>query len=101
MAIHPSFQQYFDTVEAAFLAQERSFESESAWARRHNVLYAVAAHHLEKLRKSFQCWRSACHFRDRFRIDTNESGLPSYAHVAMLDNDARIFSPLGVHPTAW
>jgi hypothetical protein len=82
-----SIQSYFSSVDLAFGALERIFETEGIWVKRHNLIYETVKEHIGPLRHAFDCWQLNARFADAFRIDTSDSGFPLFRHVLQLEND--------------
>ncbi len=88
MAAPPeSIKDYFRSLELAFDALERIFETEGIWVKRHNLIYETVREHLAPLQHAFECWQLNAWFADAFRIDTSDSGFPLFRHVLQLEND--------------
>jgi len=84
---HHATQKYFQAVDSAFDALDRIFETEGIWIKNHNLIYDVVNLHLGKLRWSFECWKKSVWFLDKFKIDLEDSGLPTFQNVLQLQND--------------
>ncbi|HHK74514.1 MAG TPA: hypothetical protein ENJ57_05040, partial [Rhizobiales bacterium] len=84
-----SIQSYFSSVDLAFGALERIFETEGIWVKRHNLIYETVKEHVGPLRHAFACWRLSAWFADAFRIDTSDSGFPLFRHVLQLETDRK------------
>ena len=55
----------------------------------HDVIGAVVAGYLKRLRGSFDSWENRIAFADSFKISKAESGFPSFRNVLEIENDRK------------
>jgi len=87
-AVRDATLDYFRSIDLAFDALDRIFETEGIWVKRHNLIYHLVTGHLRHLRRAFQCWQHRIWFMDSFKVDTAESGFPLFQNVLELRQDA-------------
>ncbi|PZO81842.1 MAG: hypothetical protein DI629_03080 [Mesorhizobium amorphae] len=80
--------RYFRAVDAA-LAGLGIFLRDDRTVQRHDLVAAVVGEHLERLQRSFLCWRDRLDFAQSFRINRAESGFPVFQTVLELESDRR------------
>jgi hypothetical protein len=81
--------QYFTTIAAALDGLEIFMRDDRSPLYRHGIVAKIAAEYVDKLEKSFLCWRNKLGFMDKFRIQRAESGFPLFQNVLELENDRR------------
>ncbi len=79
-------ERYFAAMSAA-LAGLGVFLRDDQSARRHDLVATVVGEYLDRLQRSFACWRNRLDFADRFRINRADSGFPVFQNVLELEND--------------
>ena len=79
---------YFDAIGAAFTGLDAVAKAEAEQTKRNNLIYHALYEHLSHLRHSFECWQNQCRFADSFKLDTEESGFPTYHQVLNLEDSA-------------
>ena len=81
--------QYFTTIASALDGLEIFMRDDRSALYRHGIVAKIAAEYIDKLEKSFLCWRNKLGFMDKFRISRAESGFPVFQNVLELENDRR------------
>jgi len=81
--------QYFTTIAAALDGLEIFMRDDRSPLYRHGIVAKIAAEYIDRLEKSFLCWRNRLGFMEKFKISRAESGYPVYQHVLELENDRR------------
>lgn len=81
--------QYFTTIAAALNGLEIFMRDDRSPLYRHGIVAKIAAEYVDKLEKSFLCWRNKLGFMEKFRISRAESGFPVFQNVLELENDRR------------
>jgi len=81
--------QYFTTIAAALDGLEIFMRDDRSPLYRHGIVAKIAAEYIDRLEKSFLCWRNRLGFMEKFKISRAESGFPVFQHVLELENDKR------------
>jgi hypothetical protein len=81
--------RYFDAIAAALAGLEIFMRDDRSPLYRHGIVAKVAAEYIDRLEKSFSCWRNRIGFMDAFRISRADSGFPVFQNVLELENDSR------------
>ena len=81
--------QYFTTIAAALDGLEIFMRDDRSPLYRHGIVAEIAAEYIDRLEKSFLCWRNRLGFMEKFNISRAESGFPMFQHVLELENDKR------------
>ncbi len=81
--------QYFTTIAAALDGLEIFMRDDRSPLYRHGIVAEIAAEYIDRLEKSFLCWRNRLGFMEKFKISRAESGFPMFQHVLELENDKR------------
>ena len=82
-------QKYFDAVHAALDGLDTYLKEEDSPLYQHDLVGAVVASYLTRLRGSFASWENRLAFAEKFRISQSESGFPAFQNVLELENDRR------------
>jgi hypothetical protein len=82
-------EQYFSTIAAALAGLEVFMRDDRSPLYRHGIVTRIAAAYVDRLEKSFSCWRNRLGFSDSFKISRAESGFPIFQNVLELENDRR------------
>ena len=81
--------RYFAAIAAALDGLETYLRDDRSPLYRHGVIAQVVAEYIDRLERSFECWRNRLAFSGRFRIDRAECGYPVFQNVLELDNDRK------------
>lgn len=81
--------QYFTTIAAALDGLEIFMRDDRSPLYRHGIVAKIAAEYIDRLEKSFLCWRNRLGFMEKFKISRADSGYPVFQHVLELENDRR------------
>jgi len=82
-------EQYFTTMTAALDGLDAFLQEEDSPLYQHDLVGAVVASYLKRLRGSFDSWSHRLAFADKFRISQSESGFPVFQNVLDLENDRK------------
>ena len=82
-------QKYFDAVHAALDGLDTYLKEEDSPLYQHDLVGAVVASYLTRLRGSFASWENRLAFAEKFRVSQSESGFPAFQNVLELENDRR------------
>ena len=81
--------RYFSAIGDALDGHDTWLAEEDSPLYRHDLVGAVVAYYLKRLRGSFGSWRHRLAFAEKFRVSRAESGFPSFQNVLDLENDRR------------
>ncbi len=84
-----STSQYFNAIGQALDGLDTFLREDNSPLYQHDVIGAVVAKYLQRLRGSFDSWENRIAFADSFKISKSESGFPSYRNVLELQNDRK------------
>src|SRR4051794_30466059 len=84
-----SATRYFDAIAAALAGLEVFMRDDRSPLYRHGIVAKIAAEYIDRLERSFSCWRNRLGFMETFRISRAESGFPVFQNVLELENDSR------------
>jgi hypothetical protein len=79
--------RYFDAIAAALDGLGVFLRDDRSPLYRHDLIARVVAEYLDRLDRSFSCWRNRLAFAESFRISKAESGYPVFQNVLELEND--------------
>ena len=79
--------RYFDTIEAALDGLDVFLRDDRSPLYRSGIVAQVVAEHIDRLARSFECWRNRLAFAETFRISRADSGYPVFQNVLELEND--------------
>ncbi len=82
-------QRYFDAISAALGGLDIFLRDERSPFYRHGLVAQVMVEYIERLERSFGCWRNQIGFLDKFKISRAESGFPVFQSILELENDSR------------
>ena len=82
-------RKYFDAVYAALDGLDTYLKEEDSPLYQHDLVGAVVASYLTRLRGSFASWENRLAFAEKFRVSQSESGFPAFQNVLELENDRR------------
>lgn len=82
-------EQYFSTIAAALAGLEVFMRDDRSPLYRHGIVARIVASYIDRLERSFSCWRNRLGFADSFKISRAESGFPIFQNVLELENDRR------------
>lgn len=80
-------ERYFAAIGAALSGLEIFMRDDRSPLYRHGIVAGIVAEYIERLEKSFSCWRNRLGFMDAFRISRAESGFPVFQNLLELEND--------------
>lgn len=81
--------RYFAAIAAALNGLEVFLRDTTSPVRRSDIGAGIVAEYIDKLAKSFSCWRNRLGFMETFRISRAESGFPVFQNVLELENDRK------------
>lgn len=81
--------RYFSAIDAALSGLDTYLEDEDSPIYQHELVGAVVASYLKRLRGSFESWENRLSFAEKFRISQSESGFPVFQNVLDLENDRK------------
>ena len=81
--------QYFAAISSALEGLEIFMRDDRSPLYRHDLVAKIVAEYIDKLEKTFECWRNRLGFMEKFRIQRAESGFPVFQNVLELENDRR------------
>src|SRR5690606_38737508 len=82
-------ERYFTAITAALSGLEIFMRDDRSPLYRHGIVAKIVAEYIERLDRSFACWRNRLGFLDSFRISRAESGYPVFQNLLELENDRR------------
>ena len=82
-------EQYFGAMDQALDALDKFLREDDSPLYQHDVIGAVVAGYLKRLRGSFDSWENRIAFADSFKVSKAESGFPSFRNVLELENDRK------------
>ena len=82
-------RKYFSAVHAALDGLDTYLKEEDSPLYQHDLVGAVVASYLTRLRGSFASWENRLAFAEKFRVSQSESGFPAFQNVLELENDRR------------
>jgi len=82
-------ERYFAAITAALAGLEIFMRNDRSPLYRHGIVAGILAEYIDRLTRSFACWRNRLSFMDKFRISRSESGFPVFQNVLELENDRR------------
>lgn len=82
-------ERYFAAITAALSGLEIFMRDDRSPLYRHGIVARIVAEYIDRLDRSFACWRNRLGFQDSFRISRAESGYPVFQNVLELENDRR------------
>lgn len=80
---------YFEAMAAALRGLDRFLAEESSPLYRHDLIGRTVAPYVDRLTRTFVCWRHRIGFTERFRIARAESGFPAFQSVLELEEDRK------------
>lgn len=80
---------YFDAMETALRGLDRFLADENSPLYKHDLIGRTVAPYVDRLMRTFACWRHRIGFTERFRIARAESGFPAFQDVLELDEDRK------------
>jgi hypothetical protein len=81
--------RYFTAITAALSGLQIFMRDDRSPLYRHGIVARIVAEYIERLDRSFACWRNRLGFLDSFRISRAESGYPVFQNLLELENDRR------------
>lgn len=81
--------RYFAAINAALDGLDNYLKTEDSPLYQHELVGAVVASYLKRLRGSFQSWDHRLAFAEKFRVSQSESGFPSFQNVLDLEKDRK------------
>ncbi len=82
-------EHYFEAIEAALGGLDRFLAEESSPLYKHGLIGRTVAPYVDRLMRTFACWRHRIGFTERFHISRAESGFPVYQNVLELEKDRK------------
>jgi len=80
-------ERYFNAINGALDGLDTYLEEEDSPLYQHELVGAVVAAYLKRLRGSFDSWDHRLAFAEKFRVSQSESGFPAFQNVLDLEND--------------
>ncbi len=80
---------YFEAMESALDGLDQFLADENSPLYKHDLIGRTVAPYVNRLRRTFSCWRHRIGFTERFRISRAESGFPAFQNVLELENDRK------------
>ena len=80
-------KRYFNAMHAALDGLDTYLREEDSPLYQHELVGAVVASYLKRMRGSFESWDHRLAFADKFRVSQSESGFPAFQNVLDLEND--------------
>jgi len=81
--------RYFEAMHAALDGLDAYLKAEDSPLYQHELVGAVVASYLKRMRGSFESWNHRLAFAEKFRISQSESGFPAFQNVLDLENDRK------------
>ncbi len=81
--------RYFAAIDDALDGLDTYLREEDSPLYQHELVGAVVASYLKRLRGSFDSWNHRLAFADKFRVSQSESGFPAFQNVLDLENDRK------------
>jgi hypothetical protein len=82
-------ERYFTAITAALSGLEIFMRDDRSPLYRHGIVASIVAEYIDRLDRSFACWRNRLGFLEKFRISRAESGYPVFQNLLELENDRR------------
>jgi hypothetical protein len=82
-------ERYFSAISDALDGLNTYLGEEDSPLYQHELVGAVVASYLGRLRGSFDSWQHRLSFADKFRVSQSESGFPAFQNVLDLENDRK------------
>ncbi len=82
-------KRYFNAIDEALDGLDTYLREEDSPLYQHELVGAVVASYLKRLRGSFDSWNHRLAFAEKFRVSQSESGFPAFQNVLDLENDRK------------
>ncbi|MGB7287249.1 MAG: hypothetical protein WBC71_09990 [Salaquimonas sp.] len=82
-------KRYFNAIDDALDGLDTYLREEDSPLYQHELVGAVVASYLKRLRGSFDSWNHRLAFAEKFRVSQSESGFPAFQNVLDLENDRK------------
>lgn len=82
-------KRYFSAIDEALDGLDTYLREEDSPLYQHELVGAVVASYLKRLRGSFDSWNHRLSFAEKFRVSQSESGFPAFQNVLDLENDRK------------